>query len=39
MTTADELEFSECDSDVLRAAKARLDHPSLTVKLADLLGG
>jgi len=39
MTAVDELEFSECDLDDLRAAKTRLEHPSLTAKLADLLGG
>lgn len=39
MTSSDELEFSERDLCDLRAAKARLENPSLTARLADLLGG
>lgn len=39
MTDIGELEFSECDLNDLRAAKTRLEHPSLTAKLADLVGG
>jgi hypothetical protein len=39
MTGADESAISECDLNDLRAAKTRLVHPSLTAKLADLVGG
>ncbi len=39
MTAADALEFGECDLKDLRDAKTRLEHPSLTAKLADLVGG
>jgi len=38
MTEPDELEFSECDLNDLRMAKTRLEYPSLTAKLADLVG-
>jgi hypothetical protein len=38
MTETDELEFSECDLNDLREAKTRLEYPSLTAKLADLVG-
>ena len=39
MTEPCQLEFSKSDLNDLRAAKTRLEHPSLTAKLADLVGG
>ncbi len=38
MTEEGALKFSECDLDDLRAAKTKLEHPSLTAKMADLVG-
>jgi len=38
MIQIDELEFSECDLNDLQTAKTRLEYPSLTAKLADLVG-
>lgn len=38
MTDAYEQEFTEAELNDLRAAKARLEYPSLTAKIADLLG-
>ena len=38
MVVTSEPEFNECDLRDLRQAKARLEYPSLTAKLADLVG-
>lgn len=39
MTDTYEQEFTESDLNDLRAAKTRLEYPSLTAKIADLVGG
>ena len=38
MNESDELKFSDCDLKDLREAKTKLEYPSLTAKIADLVG-